>query len=350
MLCFSLFLSSLTLIGAAVSAVYRLFPAVGALSPLWSSVVFGGLSGGLSAAGAAWVWGRLAPTFEEEGVGQRLLNSLSVGLGGIVVGIVLVYAIRLAIPVSTSSRIAQGILLAGCSLLGLRIGFLVQEPIVGWRADSAAMRTHRGSLPKKILDTSIIIDGRIGSLLATGFIEGEILVPEFVLSELQNIADSSNSLRRRKGRRGLDVLNQLMQDESVPIRVVTQDYPMIREVDRKLIHLAKDESAVLITTDYNLNRVAQVEGVAILNVNELSNAVKPRYIPGEDISVEIIDRGEEINQGVGYLDDGTMVVVENGRRHIGRTIKAVVKSTLQTDAGRMLFVEPAGEHARWEQS
>lgn len=221
-------------------------------------------------------------------------------------------------------------------------------PIQWVREKQTKSRGKKSGIPPKILDTSIIIDGRIASLISTGFVEGEILVPEFILGELQNIADSSNSLRRRKGRRGLDVLNQLMQDDSVSIRVVTRDYPNIREVDRKLIHLAKDESATLVTTDYNLNRVAQVEGVTILNVNELSNAVKPRFIPGEGISVEIIDRGEEINQGIGYLDDGTMVVVENGRRHIGRTIKATVKSTLQTDAGRMLFVEPAGEHSRWE--
>jgi uncharacterized protein YacL len=222
-------------------------------------------------------------------------------------------------------------------------------PIQLVREKPAKARSKKSAIPAKILDTSIIIDGRIASLVSTGFVEGEILVPEFILAELQNIADSPNSLRRRKGRRGLDVLNQLMQDDSVSIRVVTRDYPNIREVDRKLIHLAKDETATLVTTDYNLNRVAQVEGVTILNVNELSNAVKPRFIPGEGISVEIIDRGEEINQGIGYLDDGTMVVVENGRRHIGRTIKATVKSTLQTDAGRMLFVEPTGEHSRWEQ-
>jgi uncharacterized protein YacL len=139
-----------------------------------------------------------------------------------------------------------------------------------------------------------------------------------------------------------------MENDHVAIRVVARDYPAIAEVDRKLIRLAKEENAILITTDYNLNRVAQVEGIGILNVNELANAVKPRFVPGEPIDVEIIDRGAEINQGVGYLDDGTMIVVENGRRHIGRTIRATVKSTLQTDAGRMLFAEPANEAPRWE--
>lgn len=347
---FLLFLSSLFITGAAISVAYQLYPSLGPLSVLWSNLLFGGVSGALLATGITLIWRRLSPSFEEEGVEQRLLNSLWVGLGGTAVGIVIAYSLALAFPVSSDGvRIAQGAFLVGCSLVGIRIGFLLHSPISRPRQENGNARARRSSnAPKKILDTSIIIDGRIGSLLATGFVEGEILVPEFVLGELQNIADSSNSLRRRKGRRGLDALNQLMQDDNVLIRVTSRDYPSIREVDRKLIHLAKDESAILITTDYNLNRVAQVEGVAILNVNELSNAVKPRFIPGEDISVEIIDRGEEINQGVGYLDDGTMVVVENGRRHIGRTINAIVKSTLQTDAGRMLFVEPSGENSRGE--
>jgi len=344
-----LFLSSLFLTGAALSVAYQIFPPLGSFSSVWSNLLFGGLSGALLATAILFIWKRLSPSFEEEGVERRLLNSLWVGLGGTAVGIVVACGVALAFPQSAGVRIAQGVLLVSGSLVGIRIGFLLHSPIARPRQESANTRARRVSnAPKKILDTSIIIDGRIGSLLATGFVEGEILVPEFVLGELQNVADSSNSLRRRKGRRGLDALNQLMQDENVNIRITSRDYPSIREVDRKLIHLAKDESAVLITTDYNLNRVAQVEGVAILNVNELSNAVKPRFIPGEDISVEIIDRGEEINQGVGYLDDGTMVVVENGRRHIGRTINAVVKSTLQTDAGRMLFVEPAAEQAREE--
>ncbi|MFC2095242.1 PIN/TRAM domain-containing protein [Candidatus Bipolaricaulota bacterium] len=340
-----LLLSSLTLTGVVISLAYHVVPSFGSLPALWANVIFGGICGSALATGIFLIWKQLSPVFEEEHAATRLLNSLLIGLGGSLVGLVLVCGIWIAFPVTDGARIAQGVVLIGCSLLGLRIGFLVSTPI--GRAGGEARNTHSGrwKAPKKILDTSIIIDGRIGSLLATGFVEGEILVPEFVLGELQNIADSSNSLRRRKGCRGLDILNQLMQDENVLLRVTTRDYPTIREVDRKLIRLAKDESAVLITTDYNLHRVAQVEGVAILNVYELSNAVKPRFIAGEDISVEIIGRGEEINQGVGYLDDGTMIVVENGR-HIGRTIKAVVKSTLQTDAGRMLFVEPAGEYSR----
>ncbi len=343
-----LFLSFLSFAGAALSVAYELFPSFGLASAFGPNALFGAIAGGLLAVGGRYVWRRLTGVFEQEGVERRLLNSLVLGLGGTLIGLVWVYALKLSFPPSVGLGIAQGAALATCAVVGLRVGFHVDGSILRFSSLPHAKQAPSNGAPKKILDTSIIIDGRIGSLLATGFVEGEILVPEFVLAELQNIADSSNSLRRRKGRRGLDVLNQLMQDDGVSIRVTNRDYPSIREVDRKLIHLAQDESAVLITTDYNLNRVAQVEGVSILNVNELSNAVKPRYIPGEGISVEIIDRGEEINQGIGYLDDGTMVVVENGRRHVGRTIKAVVKSTLQTDAGRMLFVEPAGEHARWE--
>jgi uncharacterized protein YacL len=343
-----LFLSSLAFAGAAISVVYQLFPSFGFVSTFWSNLILGGVAGGALATGIHTLWRYFAPILEEAGAEQRLRNSLIVGFAGALIGGVMAYGIALSFPSSSGAHVAQGVFLVASVLFGLRIGFHMSGTIFGGAGGTGSLRGAKNNAPKKVLDTSIIIDGRIGSLLATGFVEGEILVPEFVLAELQNIADSSNSLRRRKGRRGLDVLNQLMQDEDVPIRVTTRDYPSIREVDRKLIHLAKDESAVLITTDYNLNRVAQVEGVQILNVNELSNAVKPRFIPGEDISVEIIDRGEEINQGVGYLDDGTMVVVENGRRHIGRTIKAVVKSTLQTDAGRMLFVEPAGENSRSE--
>jgi rRNA-processing protein FCF1 len=347
---FLLFFFSMLIIGAAASGACRLFPALLGLPVSASSTILGAIAGGLLATLLHWTWKRLFPAWFEENAETRLLNGFIVGLGATLVGIVFHFAIGTAFPAGDAMRFAQGFFLIGSTLVGLRVGFSLDGPI--WRAKEGARpgtpaRRHKTS-GGKLLDTSIIIDGRIGSLLSTGFVEGEIFVPEFILAELQNIADSSNSLRRRKGRRGLDILNELMQDTNVSIRVLTKDYPSIREVDRKLLRLAKDEGATLVTTDFNLNRVARVEGVSILNVNELANAVKPRLIPGEGITVEIIDRGEEINQGIGYLDDGTMVVVENGRRHIGRTIKATVKSTLQTEAGRMLFVEPAGETARWE--
>jgi len=345
-----LFFSSMIVAGGAASAVHRLFPPLLGLPASVTSLILGAVVGGALAALLRQIWRRLSPIRFEENAEIRFVNGFLVGLGATSVGIVFHFALGIAFPAGSAVRVAQGLLLIGSTLVGLRIGFSLDGPI--WRTCEGPQLGPRSRRPKgagqKLLDTSIIIDGRIGGLLSTGFVEGEVLVPEFVLAELQNIADSSNSLRRRKGRRGLDILNELMRDESVSIRVLAKDYPSIREVDRKLIRLAKDERATLVTTDFNLNRVAQVEGVPILNVNELANAVKPRFIPGEGLSVEIIDRGEEINQGIGYLDDGTMVVVENGRRHIGHKIKATVKSTLQTEAGRMLFVEPAGETPRWE--
>ncbi len=347
----SLLFLILALTGGVVAARHGLIPPLGVM-PQWAMSLLGGAVAGSLLAGLVYfAWKRLTVALDEEWAGWRLINSLLLGFVVTGVGAILYVAIGLIFASGVGVRIAQGAILGGSLLLGLRVGYLLESPLFsfglpGLRPAGQVRMKRAGA--NKILDTSVIIDGRIGGLLRTGFIEGEVLVPEFVLAELQNIADSSNSLRRRKGRRGLEILRELMQDDSVEIRVIAQDYPSVKEVDRKLIRLVKERSGTLITTDYNLNRVAQVEGVEILNINELANAVKPPFIPGEEIAVEVIDRGEEIGQGVGYLDDGTMVVVENGRRHIGRKIKATVKSTLQTEAGRMLFVEPAGETSRWE--
>lgn len=342
-----LFILSLSFVGSALSYTYRWF----SRASVGANILFGLVAGGLVAAIVLLIWRRFATYLEDADIGIRVTNAIALGVACAVVGVVVYFALGVAFGSSAAVHAAQGGLLAGTLIFGLRVGFELRAPF--WRAAGERVspngRNRKQENGKtKILDTSVIIDGRVGDLVTTGFLEGEILIPEFVLAELQNIADSSDSLRRRKGRRGLEILRQLMEDDSVKIQVVTHDYPSIREVDRKLIRLAQEEHAVLVTTDYNLNRVAQVEGVSILNVNELASAIKPRFIPGEHLELEIIDRGAEINQGVGYLDDGTMVVVENGRRHIGRTIKATVKSTLQTEAGRMLFVEPANEMTRWE--
>jgi len=339
---------SLVLIGAAVGVAYRPFPIAFFGSATGANLVLGAIAGAMAAGLVRLMWRYLAPALRREGVEVRLFNGLILGAAVALIGVLLARGVRWILPIGSGLRAAGGVLLILGAATGLRVGVAFDRPVWGGGGAGSRRGKRRSGAPNKILDTSIIIDGRIAALLATGFLEGEVIVPEFVLAELQNIADSSNSLRRRKGRRGLDVLNQLMQDDGVSIRVVTTDYPDIREVDRKLLRLARETGASLITTDYNLNRVGKVEGVRILNVNELATAVKPRFIPGEDITLEILDRGEEINQGVGYLDDGTMVVVENGRRHIGRKIKATVKSTLQTEAGRMLFAEPAGQGSRWE--
>ena len=347
------FLLILGALGAAISVGRGLIPSMGGLAS-WLVNLIGGAGAGLILGAILWLlWRGIAMALDNDTAEDWLLNCLIAGVVGTGMGGILAIAGGLVLGTGVVVRIVQGIVLGAGLLLGLRVGYALDRPIIERRrgaAGSMGRLRRRGQIASKVLDTSVIIDGRIGDLIRTGFLDGDILVPEFVLSELQNIADSSNNLRRRKGRRGLEVLRELMQDDGVSIRVVSTDYPYIKEVDRKLIHLVKDqgERGALVTTDYNLNRVAQVEGVQILNINELANAVKPRFIPGEEIAVEVIDRGEEIGQGVGYLDDGTMVVVENGRRHIGRKIKAMVKSTLQTEAGRMLFVEPVGEGARWE--
>jgi uncharacterized protein YacL len=190
---------------------------------------------------------------------------------------------------------------------------------------------------RKILDTSVIIDGRISDLCETGFIEGTLIIPQFVLRELQQVADSSDSLKRNRGRRGLDILQRMQKMSSAQVEIVEDDFPKVRGVDLKLIELAKLIDAKIITNDFNLNKVAQLQGVAVLNINELANALKPVVLPGETMRVFILKEGKEYNQGVAYLDDGTMVVVDNARKMISKTIDIAVTSVLQTTAGRMIF-------------
>ena len=189
----------------------------------------------------------------------------------------------------------------------------------------------------KLLDTSVIIDGRILDIARTGFLEGDIVVPQFVLAELRHIADSGDSLRRARGRRGLDVLAKLQKE--VPVTVTEADYPDAAEVDVKLLRLCRDMGGAVVTNDYNLNKVAGVTGIRVLNINDLSNAVKPMLMAGEDLTVNIVREGKEPGQGVAYLDDGTMIVVENGRRFVGETVSVTVTTVLQTSAGRMIFTK-----------
>lgn len=192
----------------------------------------------------------------------------------------------------------------------------------------------------KILDTNILIDGRIYDLAKTGFLEGTLLVPNFVLYELQYIADSSDSIKRVRGRRGLDILNKLQNEHIMPIEMYEGDFEDIPEVDSKLIALAKQNGGVIVTNDYNLNKVIQFQNVQVLNINSLANALKPRVIPGENLHVMVVKNGTERQQGVAYLDDGTMVVVEDGRYFINKQLDVVVTSAIQTDAGRMIFAKP----------
>lgn len=192
----------------------------------------------------------------------------------------------------------------------------------------------------KILDTSVIIDGRIADICTSGFVEGALVVPMFVLDELQHIADSSDLLKRNRGRRGLDILNRMQKELGLSVQIVTQDFEEISEVDSKLVKLAQVMKGKLVTNDYNLNKVAELQGVRVLNINELSNAVKPVVLPGEEMIVHVVKDGKEFGQGIGYLDDGTMIVVDSGKKHIGDTIGVLVTSVLQTAAGRMIFAKP----------
>ena len=189
----------------------------------------------------------------------------------------------------------------------------------------------------KILDTSVIIDGRIADVAETGFLTGTLIIPQFILRELQQVADSPDSSKRQRGRRGLDMLNRLQNNASLDIQIVETDFPTVREVDLKLIELGKQLDAVIVTNDFNLNKVAQLRGVNVLNINELANALKPVVLPGEAMRVFILKEGKEYNQGVAYLDDGTMVVVDNARRLIGKNADIAVTSVLQTTAGKMIF-------------
>jgi uncharacterized protein YacL len=235
------------------------------------------------------------------------------------------------------------------TVLFIRIFFLIIMPYIGflvgarkseWLDPSHLFRFFReksSGRSYKILDTSVIIDGRITDLCDTGFIEGTLVVPQFVLKELQFIADSGETLKRQRGRRGLDVLNHLQKSSQISVVIWEMDFPEIRDVDSKLMELARQLDAKIITNDVNLNKVAKLRGISVLNINELANALRPVVLPGESMRVFILKEGKEKDQGVGYLDDGTMVVVDNSRRMIGQTVDITVTSVLQTTVGKMIF-------------
>ncbi len=211
---------------------------------------------------------------------------------------------------------------------------------------SGDVSASNGRLPQILLDTSVIIDGRIADINTSGFIIGEIVVPQFILDELRHIAGSPDVLRRTRGRRGLDMLNRMREEEGAPVTIVDMDPREVQEVDAKLVYVARKLHASIVTTDFSLNKVAQLQGVRVLNVNELANAVKPIVLPNEEMSVKIIQAGKELGQGVGYLDDGTMIVVEDGTRHIDQDVDIVVTRVLQTVAGRMIFATLKGQNTR----
>ena len=208
------------------------------------------------------------------------------------------------------------------------------------RTDPDKDAPERAGEPHIVVDTSAIIDGRIAEIVESGFIYGTLVVPRFVLDELQHIADSSDTLRRNRGRRGLDILARMQKDPGTPVEIVEASIPDESEVDAKLVALARSRSRVILTNDFNLNRVAELQGVRVMNINSLANAVKPAVLPGEELRVRVIQEGKEAGQGVGFLDDGTMIVIEGGARHIDKDLDVSVTRVLQTVAGRMIFGQP----------
>ncbi len=268
--------------------------------------------------------------------------SATVGLIlGLVVAILLGQAFA-RIPLVGSIVSTAGSLILG--YLGLVVFSRKREDFVGMLGGRTRDRSVRqNTVQPKILDTNVIIDGRIADICRSGFIEGPLVIPGFVLEELRHIADSSDILKRNRGRRGLDVLNRIQKELNINVQVHERDPWGDLEVDSKLIQLAKSLDGRVVTNDFNLNKVAELQGVPVLNINELANAVKPVVLPGEEMSVHVIKDGKETGQGVGYLDDGTMIVIDGGKRHIGETIGVLVTSVLQTAAGRMIFARPKAE-------
>jgi uncharacterized protein YacL len=294
--------------------------------------------GRLSALGA----GALAAAiiFFETRVRQASLKTLIGAAMGSILGIIgatligFLITVQGALPPDVRASVTVALLLL-MAYVGLMVGaakgeFLDLSALGGFLRERAQRNV-------KILDTSVIIDGRIADIVETGFLEGVLVIPNFILRELQQIADSPDAHKRNRGRRGLDILQKLQTKHGVTVQFSEVDFPELRDVDQKLIELAKQLDAKIVTNDFNLNKVAQLRGVEVLNINELANALKPVVLPGETMRVFILKEGKEANQGVAYLDDGTMVVVDNARKMIGKTIEATVTSVLQTTAGKMIF-------------
>ncbi|WP_026693297.1 PIN/TRAM domain-containing protein [Peribacillus kribbensis] len=284
----------------------------------------------------------------EETLVKAPITDIIFGSLGLLVGLLLAFLIGFAlnaIEVPIINTVAPILLTLLFGYLGFQVGFKKRDELSGlFKAskkkggDSDEESAPAGQL--KILDTSVIIDGRIADICQTGFLQGTIVIPQFVLEELQHIADSSDALKRNRGRRGLDILNRIQKELAVNVEIYEGDFEEIQEVDSKLVKLAKLTSGAVVTNDFNLNKVCELQKVAVLNINDLANAVKPVVLPGEEMNIQVIKDGKEQNQGVAYLDDGTMIVVEEGRNYIGKRIDVMVTSVLQTSAGRMIFAKP----------
>lgn len=257
--------------------------------------------------------------------------------GGLLIANLLGYAILNISQLQGSELIRSGLLISfnlAFAYLGIVIGIRKRDEL----RLSPFFQANRGRMSmSKVLDTSVIIDGRIADICETGFLEGTLIIPKFVLQELQYIADSADALKRNRGRRGLDILKKIQEQNDVGVVIDDTDFPELKEVDSKLVKLAETINGKILTNDFNLNKVAELHGVPVLNINELANALKPVVLPNEEMRIRLMKRGKEYDQGVGYLEDGTMVVVDDARNHIGKTVDVVVTSVLQTTAGRMIF-------------
>ncbi len=320
----------LTLLGCG-AAGYLLFWQ-GFHNPVMSGI------GALAGVGVAVIVGSTALRLRK--MPSRTLFGGSLGLFS---GILTAYFILSAVPArlasSPLSTFAVVFIGLGLGYLGLVSGAKIGEEFSVRELFSPFVHKSSEEENHKILDTSVIIDGRIADISETGFMEGIFLIPQFVLRELQHIADSPDTLKRNRGRRGLDILQRIQKKTDINVRISEQDFPKIREVDAKLIALARKLKGKIITNDFNLNKVAELQGVPVLNINQLANALKPVVLPGELMKVYILREGKELNQGVAYLDDGTMVVVDNAKRFIGKHVEVLVTSVLQTTAGRMIFTQ-----------
>ncbi len=307
--------------------------------------------------------GIIALTKWMEGKLQKMsTQDLLFGTVGLIIGLIVAFFIGNAL--SSLPIIGPYLPVVMCLLfgyLGASVGLRKRDSLISFFSGITGREgtRHRGrnktraagycNMPK-VLDTSVIIDGRIADICKTGFVEGPLIIPNFVLEELRHIADSSDALKRTKGRRGLDMLNIIRTELDIEVEISNKDYPDLAEVDDKLVRLAQELGGCVVTNDYNLNKVATLHGVVVLNINELANAIKPVVLPGERMTVTVVKDGKEHNQGVGYLDDGTMIVVENGRRFIGSTIEVEVTSVIQTNAGRMIFGRPAEKQGTVERA
>lgn len=288
----------------------------------------------------------------EKSIQKLSVTEIIFGSGGAIIGLILsAVFVNIASKIPVAGSIVAVFIAIFMAAIGANIGIKRREEIMSVfssirRSDKGKDRKTKGSKgDPKVLDTSVIIDGRIFDICQTGFVEGSLIIPNFVLEELRHIADSSDSLKRNRGRRGLDVLNKIQKELNIDVQISDKDFPEIAEVDSKLLKLAQVLNGRVVTNDYNLNKVAEFHGVPVLNINELANAVKPVVLPGEEMRIQIIKDGKESGQGIAYLDDGTMIVVEGGRKFIGETKDVIVTSVLQTAAGRMIFAKQKDEFA-----